>query len=299
MASPAARALARVLWLSGRRRFFASAELDPERIVAERGDAARPTRAIRRRLDVTWAMREGCEVYTVAPRGRPSEATVLYLHGGAYIHPISVHHWRFIARMVERTGARFVVPFYPLAPGYDGGAAGCFVLGLYRELLERHGPSAMFVMGDSAGGGLALSLALQATAAGLPRGAGLVLLSPWLDVTASDPAQAGIERDDVMLMRPGIRTAGLWYAGALPPTDPRISPLFGRLAGLPPVLMFCGTHDILVTDARRLTERARREGVPLVYEEAPGLMHVYAILPLPEGRAAQVRIARFLEEPAA
>ena len=299
MASLTARTLARVLWLSGRRRFFASADLDPERIVAERGGEARPTRAMRRRLDVTWTMREGCEIYTLAPRGRPSGATVLYLHGGAYIHPTSVHHWRFIARMAERSGVRFVVPFYPLAPGYDGEAVRRFVLGLYRDLLERHGPSALFVMGDSAGGGLALSLAMQAAAEGLPRGAGLVLLSPWLDVSVSDPAQAEIERDDVMLMRPGIRTAGRWYAGRLPPTDPRVSPLFGDLAGLPPILMLCGTHDILVADARRLAERARREGVPLAYEEAPGLMHVYAILPLPEGRAAQARIARFLQEPAA
>ena len=262
--------------------------------MSERGREARPTRTMRRRLTVAWSLRDGCEIYTVAPRGHPPGPIMLYLHGGAYIHPASVHHWRFVAEMVERCEATFVVPFYPLAPGYDCLSVNRFALTLYRDLLERHDPSALFVMGDSAGGGLALSLAIQAASEGLPRAAGLVLLSPWLDVSTSDPAQAEIERRDVMLMRAGVRTVGRWYAGRLPTDDPRVSPLFGDLAGLPPILMLCGTHDILVTDARRLAERARRESVPLTYEEAEGLMHVFAILPLPEGRAAQARIARFI-----
>ena len=163
-------------------------------------------------------------------------------------------------------------------------------------MLDRHDPSALYVMGDSAGGGLALALAKRAAAEGLPRAAGLVLLSPWLDVTMTEPSQAEIEPKDVMLRRPGVATAGRWYAGGLPTIDDRVSPLFGDLAGLPPILMFCGTHDILVADARRVADRARRAGLNLTYEEAPGLMHVYAILPLPEARAAQARIERFIRE---
>ncbi|HEV7438709.1 MAG TPA: alpha/beta hydrolase [Methylobacterium sp.] len=279
MPSLKSRILALLLRLSNRRKYFASPDLDPERVVAERGGEARPTRAMRQRLQVDWALHDGCEVYTVAPRGRPPGPVILYLHGGAYIHPTSTHHWRFIDRMAERLGATFVVPFYPLAPGHDCLQVSLFVLSVYRDLLDRHGPSALYVMGDSAGGGLALALAMRAAAEGLPRAAGLVLLSPWLDVTMTEPSQAEIEPKDVMLRRPGVATAGRWYAG-----------------GLPPILMFCGTHDILVADARRLADRARRAGLNLTYEEAPGLMHVYAILPLPEARAAQARIERFIRE---
>lgn len=137
---------------------------------------------------------------------------------------------------------------------------------------------------------------MQAIKEGLARPSALVLLSPWLDLTVSDPVQAAIEPHDVMLMRPGARAAGRWYAGDWPLDDWRVSPLHGELAGLPPVLMFCGTHDILVVDARRLAARVRREGADLAYVEEPGLMHVYALMPLPEARAARERIASFVHE---
>lgn len=201
MASVTSRIHTLLLRLSGRRRYFANSDLDPERVAAERGGEARPTRAMRRRLQVDWVMHDGCEIYTVAPRGPVPGPVVLYLHGGAYIHPTSALHWRFIAELVERLGATFVVPFYPLAPGYDCAQVSRFVLRVYRDLLDRHAPSTLFLMGDSAGGGLALSIAMQAASEELPRAGGLVLLSPWLDVTVSDPLQAEIEPRDVLLMR--------------------------------------------------------------------------------------------------
>jgi acetyl esterase/lipase len=76
--------------------------------------------------------------------------------------------------------------------------------------------------------------------------------------------------------------------------DPRVSPLYGDIAGLPPILMFCGTHDILLTDARRLAARAVAEGAAIEYHEAPGLMHVYPLLFFPESREAQDRIIDFV-----
>ncbi len=97
-----------------------------------------------------------------------------------------------------------------------------------------------------------------------------------------------------MLMRPGVRAAGRWYAGSLPTKDPRVSPLFGELVGLPPILMFCGTHDILVADARRFALRAEVEGISVTYHEEPRLMHVYPLLFFPESRKAQDEIARFV-----
>lgn len=296
MASLRARALALLLRLSGRRRRYADPNPDPARFVATRGPEARPTASMRRRLRVSWSIHDGREVCTVVPRGQATGPVVLYLHGGAFIHPITRPHWDFIAGMAERLGATFVVPLYPLAPEHDCKAVSRFSLRLYRHLLDRYGPSGPILMGDSAGGGLALALAMQAVKEGLAQPGALVLLSPWLDLTVSDPAQAAIEPHDVMLMRPGARAAGRWYAGDLPLDDWWVSPLHGELAGLPPVLMFCGTYDILVVDARRLAARARREGADLVYVEEPGLMHVYALMQLPEGRAARARIASFVRE---
>jgi monoterpene epsilon-lactone hydrolase len=304
MPSLSARLLATFIRVSGRRKAFASASVGPEDVIDARPPTARPTRTMRQRLRVGWDTTGGCEVYRIAPRNRASTGHVLYIHGGAYIHDITAAHWRFIARMAEATGLTFTVPLYPLAPVHTCADASRAVTAVYRDLLDEHSGSPVAVMGDSAGGGLSLSLAMQLRDAGLPPPRCLVLLSPWLDVTMSDPSQASIERSDVMLMRPGLKAAGRWYAGAWAPRDPRVSPLFGELGGLPPVLMFCGSHDILVADARRLAERVVREGpgqdipgrLDLTYHEEPGLMHVYAILPLPEARSAQARIARFLRE---
>lgn len=293
MSSLPARLATLAIRLTGRRRGLASAERDPEAAIADRPRPARPTRAMRRDLAVTWRTRDGFEVYTLAPRGG-ARGGAIYLHGGAYTSPITAIHWRFIARMAAATGLRVTVPLYPLTPEHRCAEICALVMAVYRDGLEAEGGPPLALMGDSAGGGLALSLAMQLRDAGLPLPGGLVLISPWLDVTTSDPAQARIEPSDVMLMRPGVRTLGRWYAGDWDATDARVSPLFGTLRGLPPIELFCGTHDILVADARRLAARARAEGATLAYQEEPGLMHVYPLLGLPESRRAEARIGRFL-----
>jgi epsilon-lactone hydrolase len=261
-----------------------------------RAGPARPSAAMRRRFDISVKQCNGCEIYTVAPRAARPTGGVLYLHGGAYVQSILQWHWRFIAHLVGRLGMTFTVPLYPLAPEHDCAAASAVVLDVYRELLAQGEASRLVVMGDSAGGGLALSLTMQAIRAGLAKPAALVLLSPWLDVTMTDPAQEEIEKVDPLLVRAGPRAAGRWYAGAMSTTDPRVSPLYGDIAGLPPILMFCGTHDILVTDARRLAARAAADHVDVEYHEEPGLMHVYPMLFFPESHKAQDRIAHFVRD---
>ena len=107
-----------------------------------------------------------------------------------------------------------------------------------------------------------MALTQQAAAAGLTAPAALVLLSPWLDLTMTDPAQVALEKVDPLLSRAGPEAAGRWYAGAWPTADPRVSPMFGDIAALPQTLLFCGTHDILLADARRFAALAERRAYP-------------------------------------
>jgi epsilon-lactone hydrolase len=291
-----ARLAALAIRLTGRRRHLARDDLDPEAAVAKRPHPARPSRALRRQLTVTWETHDGFEVYTLAPRASARTGGVIYLHGGAFTSPITRFHWRFIARMVEATGLSFTVPLYPLTPEHACAEICAWVTTVYRACCAADPGAPLALMGDSAGGGLALSLAMQVRDAGLPLPSGLILISPWFDVTMTEPSQARIEPSDVMLMRPGVRALGRWYAGEWATTDERVSPLFGALGGLPPIELLCGSHDILVADARRLAARARAEDVALAYHEEPGLMHVYPLLGLPESRAAEARITRFLKD---
>ena len=84
--------------------------------------------------------------------------------------------------------------------------------------------------------------------------------------------------------------AARWYAGDLSPADPKISPLFGNMAGLPPMAVFTGTHDLLNPDAHRLKARAAQQGVPVELYEYPGMFHVWLLAPIPEARRAREQI---------
>jgi epsilon-lactone hydrolase len=259
-----------------------------------------PPRAMRRRLDVSSRLFRGREVFTVGPKpgahrnnraGQPGQ--MLYLHGGAFVEGIFWWHWYFIARMVERLGMTFTVPLYPLAPEHDAATIGAFTLDLYRKLLTDR-PEPLVVMGDSAGGGLTVALIQQAVASGLRAPAAQILMSPWLDLTMTDPAQEALIGVDPLLSRAGPEAAGRWYAGSWSTTDPRVSPMFGDIAALPRTLLICGTHDILVTDARRFRALADAAGVPVEYHEEEGLIHAYPLLFFPESRKARDRITHFV-----
>jgi acetyl esterase/lipase len=296
MASLIAQATAMVVRLAGIGGRFTDERTLAEHIRHDREGPEPPSAAMRRRFDITSKTLNGYEVYTVAPRAERAVGAIMYIHGGAYVEGIFRWHWYFIAEMVGRLGMPFTVPLYPLAPEHDCATTSAVMLGVYRDLLTHSDPSRLVLMGDSAGGGLAMSLTMQAMSAGLAKPAALVLLSPWLDLTMTDPAQEELQKVDPLLKRAGAKAAGRWYAGAMSTADPRVSPLYGDVAGLPPILMFCGTHDILVADARRLAERTKAEGIEVEYHEEPGLMHVYPLLFFPESVKAQDRITEYVRD---
>lgn len=261
----------------------------PDKIAAARAAPPQlPTPKMKAKLDVSQSAFQGRSVWRLAPKGRPAAATILYYHGGGYIYPAVSVHWDFYAHLAEKHGLAIVAPLYPLAPEHGAEEATAFALDHYRNFVGEHaGP---FVLGgDSAGGGLAAVVAQSARDEGLRLPAGLALVCPWLDASASDPAQEGIEARDSILTLSGIRQAAGLYARDLPVSDPRLSPINGQWEGLPPILSFGGGDDILVTDARAL-----KAAVPSTdYVEEAGLMHDWPLFFLPESRRAQARIAEF------
>jgi acetyl esterase/lipase len=212
----------------------------------------------------------------------------LYLAGGGYVNPPSFLHWWFIARLVKTLGVSCTVPLYPLAPEHQCDEGTAFAGEAYRSLERQHGAESLLVVGDSAGGGLALAMLQQLKAAP----AGLILNAPWLDASVSDPSQVEIERHEWLLNSFTLRTWGTWWAGARDLCDPMVSPLFGDLSQLPATLLLCGSADILVADARRLAATAPLGRV--TYIEEAGLMHVYSLMPFfPETLRAWLEIQRF------
>ncbi len=266
---------------------WSTAERARARVAAPKGSPTPPAR-LRRRHEVTSRRVEGFDCVTVAPRGAgpgAQQRAAVYLHGGAYVSEIAPQHWALVSRMVD-AGARVEVPLYGLAPQHTHREAHPFLVAVYRQLLDQVEAPAVALAGDSAGGGLALALAQALGGAGLPQPRRLVLIAPWLDLTLGNPAIPSVEARDPWLSRPGLVEAGRAWAGGDDPTDPRLSPLNGPLAGLAPVHAWVGTRDIALPDVLLLRERGAAVGADVRVTVCQGAVHVYPLVPAPEGRAA-------------
>lgn len=202
---------------------------------------------------------------------------ILYLHGGAYVFGSVESHRSFLAELAHRAGTRVLGINYRLAPEYACPAAIEDVLAVYRALLNQgEEPRRIVFAGDSAGGGLTLSSLVALRENHLPLPAGAVLISPWTDLTMSGASIHDNPACDI-IHEPGIReVAGpAYYSRDLGPSDPRVSPLFADLTGLPPLRIFVGGAELLLDDSRRLADRARAAGVEVELHVEPDEVHVY------------------------
>ncbi|MFI9328763.1 alpha/beta hydrolase fold domain-containing protein [Kitasatospora sp. NPDC052868] len=296
MPSLTSRAMPTLLRLRGAKKLFQSADAVREQVHAR---SLRPTRhappaGLERTVALTVRRVAGWPVYEVTPRGHDARRRAIYLHGGAYINEIAPQHWKLIAHIATETAIRVTVPIYPLAPLATAAEVVPAVTDLAAELLEGDGDTAPSLIGDSAGGGMALAVALHLRDRGLPGPAHTILISPWLDITLTDPRITLLEDRDPWLAIAGARYAGDLYRGDLPTDHPHVSPLHADLSGLNPITLFSGTRDILNADARQLAARAAVAGIDLDFHEAPEMLHVYPLLPIPEGRAARTTICAAL-----
>ena len=202
------------------------------------------------------ADRDGLQVFTL--NGGGNGPLVLYLHGGAYVNGFNAHQWRFMDRLARQTGCTVVAPAYHLAPWADYARAYDDLTALYRALLAENPGRRLILMGDSAGGGLALGLAEALAGAGDPLPERLILFSPWVDVSMDNPDIADYLAVEPMLHFDLVKVHGQYWAGDADTHHWQVSPLFGDMAGLPPVTVYCGTRELLYPDIRLAFGQAAR-----------------------------------------
>ena len=251
-----------------------------------------PPRRVARGFDVRRTERSGLPVFDLAPRGADPVRTVLYLHGGGFVSGLDRFHWRYAARLARGLGVRVVLPAYPLTPTHTWRDTLPRLVDLFEQLAVAS-PQGVVVMGDSAGGGLAVGLAQRVARRSGPQPTHLVAFAPWVDLTGGTPGTAGAAADDPWLSLSKLRLYGTWWGAGDPPA-PEASALAGDLSGLPPTLVLCGTRDLLVPQVRALVRDAQQAGSPVTYVEEPGLLHVYPLLPIPEARRAWRQVREFL-----
>lgn len=280
--------------LTGRKRRWSSAARARASIESRRlrPESYAPPKRLGRRAAIVRRDHGEWPVYELTPTDgtRPRRA-VVFLHGGGYVNEIAGQHWSLAGELVRAGAVRVVVPIYPLGSRAGATRVVAAAADLVAAVMDEAGDAEVVVMGDSAGGGLALATAQALRNRGRsPRR--LVLISPWLDVRTSDPASREIEPRDRMLGVPGLLEAATDWAGDLPLDDPRVSPLLGSLAGLPPITVLTGTNDLLHPDSTRLRTLAADAGIEVEWIEGTGQQHDWPLFPTPEGRAARTQIVR-------
>ena len=221
----------------------------------------------------------GVPAEIVSARGAPGTPTVIHFHGGGYCVGSANTARAWAAQLSARTGCRVIQPEYRLAPEHPYPAALDDARAVFGALAAETAPGQLVVSGDSAGGGLALALALSLREQGQPGPAGCVLLSPWLDLGRDRWAIPALVDSDVLLSPDWLDACARAYAAPDTWADPLVSPLHAEAAGLPPLLIQAGTSELLAPDAAALAARASTAGVDVSYSRWPHMWHDFSLQP--------------------
>jgi epsilon-lactone hydrolase len=240
----------------------------------------------------------GVDAVEVTIQGTQTDKVILYFHGGVYVIGSAAASVPLVGDLVRRAGAKAFTVDYRLAPEHPYPAAVEDAQAAYEGLLGQGiDPGRIALAGESAGGGLAVATLLALRAAGIPMPSCAFLMSPYADLTLSGETLADKQTADPLLTPEGLRLRIADYVAGADAADPHISPVFGDLGGLPPLLIQVGSHEILLSDAVRLAARAATADVPVTLEVTPGVAHVfqaYAAL-LDEAAEALDRASDFLK----
>lgn len=219
--------------------------------------------------------------------------TVFYVHGGGYINNFSFFHWNFLIKLSKKGGYGIVAPSYPLLPRYSHKESNRKMIGFYKYYSDNHEMRDVVLMGDSAGGGFALSLLIQAKKLGLPLPCKVVLISPYVDVIGGNKR---LSHKDAIVDYDAVQLIGKAWSNGDDPRDPEISPLYGDLDGLPPIDIYVGTNEILYDDNIKLYKKLKSAGNEVKIHIGKNLGHVYPIYPLPCARSSIKSIKNFIDK---
>lgn len=250
--------------------------------------------------DIKVEQREGGHLLT--PPDTDGSLTGIYLHGGGYVYGSLRSHGHMVGEIARAARCRMFFVDYRRAPEHPYPAALDDAVAAYRSLLaDGTAASDVVLAGDSAGGGLVLTTLLKLRDSGLPLPAAAACVSPWTDLTGSGESYRTLEHEDPMVSKSVVDLVSASYLAGTAPTLPYVSPLFGDLAGLPPVLLQVGSREILRSDAERFAAGLREAGGTGVLEVWPGMVHVWHLhhSRLAKAREAVSRLGGWLHAQAA
>jgi acetyl esterase/lipase len=240
---------------------------------------------------------DGVGAQVLTPPDCDADRAILYLHGGGFVFGSLKSHAGMVAEVARAARCRVLQLDYRRAPEHPFPAAVEDATAAYQWLLRRgFAPGRITIAGDSAGGGLVLSMLVASRAQGLPLAGAAVCLSPWVDMEATGESYRTREHLDPLVQRKVVDEVTRLYLNGQDPRTPTASPIQADLTGFPPLLIQVGEREILFSDSEALAKKARALGVDVTFEEWPGMVHVWHLhFPrLSCGREAIERIGLFV-----
>jgi acetyl esterase/lipase len=253
----------------------------------------RPARGVR--IKPTKAA--GLYAEWLKPENAPDDKVLLYLHGGAYVLGSCASHRPMVSHIARAAGINALLPEYRLAPEHRFPSAIEDAVAIYRELLASgKRPENIVIAGDSAGGGLTVALLLSLRHTGDPLPAAAILLSPFLDVTASGESAQTRADQDPWFHAKDMRAVVRYYCGDEEVRNPLVSPVFANVAGLPPVYIQVGDDEILLSDSTRFADKMQAAGIKVDIDIWPEMWHVFQLFvgKMPEAHQAINKIGDYL-----
>lgn len=251
---------------------------------------------IKRFYQVDLRTFKGKEIATFESKEKVTNNHIIYFHGGAYIFEANPYHWKLAEKIVRRSYCRITLIDYPLAPEHNYKETFEMVSGAYEMLIDQYPGDDFIFMGDSAGGGLALAFAqelIKGDHKNLPFR--LVLLSPWLDLTMSNPNIKNLEHSDHILTVNMLRHAGTYYSNGDNQDQNLLSPINGELKDLPKTIVFYGTQELFHADCDRFKSMTGDRDQHIIFREYQNMQHDWAIFPLPESDQVVNEICAFIK----
>lgn len=218
------------------------------------------------------------KIFIIEPKESSKiEKEIFYFHGGSYVAEATNMHWEFLQKLAVESNARIYMPDYPLTPKNNYKDVYEMVEPFYMEYINRVKIDNLIVMGDSAGGGLALGLMekLSNNEKILPKN--IILISPWLDVRLNNPEIDEKQKNDKILTKSNLQIVGKHYAGNDGIDSYLVNPIEGDLSKLNNITILTGTNDILNPDVHKLQEIAEKQGVIINIKEYEGANHIWFI----------------------
>ena len=274
----------RIVWLF----FMAKKKLGLTRLGRPARPPAMPTSKQLRGLSIDTKVVGGFPLHVVKSSS-PSERVVVYLHGGGYVQPIAKQHWDLIGKIARETSSTVFVPRYGLASRHNVDDALGFLELVRKEVAGLGLP--VVIAGDSAGGGLALTIAQQSSWQQITKR--LILIAPWVDSEWNYEDIERYENRDPWLLSQSLRYIAIVWSGRGDYKRVEVSPLRGEMRGLPPTSIYVGDYDLLYQDALALKMKLAAAGIENTLHFQPGALHVYPLIPSPEGTAA---VRKMLDE---